>query len=97
MDINQAIAHCQEVAGRDESACGAQHLQLAEWLHELVLARETIAQLKDDAEQASERFRVAQTHAVQWRDRAVMAEAHLNQWQGLLPAPSQQQTNQEPA
>ena len=30
-------------------------------------------------------------------ERAVMAEAHLNQWQGLLPAPCQQQTNQEPA
>ena len=86
MDLNEAIAHCEEIAGREACDCGAQHRQLAEWLCELLQSRETIGQLQAEAEQASERFRRVQLAATQWRERAEHAEAHRNQLLELLPA-----------
>ena len=86
MDLNEAIAHCQEIADQQSCACGAKYRQLAEWLGELQLARETIARLQTEAEQASERFQRVQLAATQWRERAEHAEGHRNQLLELLPA-----------
>ena len=86
MTLTEAIAHCQEIAGQQSCACGAKHRQLAEWLGELQLARETIARLQTEAEQASERFQRVQLAATQWRERAEHAEGHRNQLLELLPA-----------
>ena len=41
MTIQEAIEHCEEVAGEEGcTKCAEQHLQLKDWLEELILLRE---------------------------------------------------------
>lgn len=46
MTLDEAITHCEEVAEKNEEQsckeCAKEHRQLAEWLRELELYRETI-------------------------------------------------------
>ena len=41
MTLKEAIQHCEEVAKGKCNACGAEHEQLAEWLRELQLRRDS--------------------------------------------------------
>lgn len=41
MNIQEAIKHCEEVASEEGcTECTKQHLQLKEWLEELIILRE---------------------------------------------------------
>ena len=47
MNIDEAIKHCEEIAGNRCDACGAEHNQLAKWLKELKSQQQEIDKLKD--------------------------------------------------
>jgi rubrerythrin len=48
MTIEEAIQHCHEVAEKECTECGKEHLQLAEWLAELKKLRQLQNSMQND-------------------------------------------------